>query len=510
MGSERKQALRLLEVVVVVVAVVFGVLALQRQAHSPQVSVTKGGTLRLATQAVVRIDPAFVSSDQEVAVTNAVYDYLVDVDADNRVQPRLASSWTVSEDGLSYTFELQQGVTFHDGGPFGPQDVVWSFNRLRNPETSSAASLFENVTEVTAVGPYAVRFVLSQNDPFFLFDLSDNRAAIVKDGTTEATDFNGTGPFKVVEFRPEDRIELEANPSYFVAGLPKLKRVEIVFFPDSAAAVDALRSGQVDLVWRLPGALFLALQGEPKLNTTLVPTNAFVLIRLRTDQKPGSDPRVIQAIKLAIDRQELLDSVAFGLGKLGNDSPIGPLYADYHMEATFQRDLVKARRLLADAGYAKGLDLKLFTPDSLGFPDVAVLVKEQLAEVGINVDVVVRPENIYYADREWLDANFGLTSWGSRPVPQFYLDVMLVCDAKWNESRFCDKEFDRLARVAGSTLDESERVAAYHRMQQILLERGPIVVPYFFSQNAAISDRFEGFELQAFVGRSDLRRVKLR
>jgi|GEM_PF-3681474 len=173
MGSERKQALRLLEVVVVVVAVVFGVLALQRQVHSPQVSVTKGGTLRLATQAVVRIDPAFVSSDQEVAVTNAVYDYLVDVDADNHVQPRLASAWTVSEDGLRYTFELQQGVSFHDGSPFGPQDVVWSFNRLRNPETSSAASLFENVTEVTAVGPYAVRFVLSQNDPFFLFDLSD-------------------------------------------------------------------------------------------------------------------------------------------------------------------------------------------------------------------------------------------------------------------------------------------------------------------------------------------------
>ncbi len=476
-------------------------------------SVSQGsfeGTLRLATQAVVRIDPAFVSSDQEVAVANAVYDYLVDVDADNRIQPRLASAWSVSDDGLRYTFQLREGVTFHDGSPFGAEDVVWTFQRLSDPETSSAASLFENVGGIEATGPLEVTFTLTENDPFFLFDLSDNRTAVIKRGTTDATDFNGTGPFRVENFSPEDRIEMVANPDYFVPGQPRLARFEIIFFPDSGAAVDALRSGQVDLTWRMPNVLYLGLEGEPGIDTVLVPTNAFVLIRLRADQFPGNDPNVIQAIKLAVDRQELLDSAALGLGSIGNDSPIGPLYADYHVPAAFERDLDRARELLAASGHEGGLELELSTPDSLGFPDVAVLIKEQLAEIGIDVTVNVRPENIYYSDREWLDANFGLTSWGSRPVPQFYIDVMLVCDGRWNESRFCDDEFEALAVTARTTLDEAERVAAYARMQEILFERGPVLVPYFFAQNSAISDRFDGFRMKAFVGRTDLRTVGLK
>ena len=101
----------------------------------------------------------------------------------------------------------------------------------------------------------------------------------------------------------------------------------------------------------------------------------------------------------------------------------------------------------------------------------------------------------------------GITGWGSRPVAQFYLDVMLECGAVWNESHFCDEELDRLSQIAGSTLNEDERIQAYKQIQQILIERGPIIVPYFFAQFAAISDQFEGFELKAFAGRTDLRTV---
>ena len=139
------------------------------------------------------------------------------------------------------------------------------------------------------------------------------------------------------------------------------------------------------------------------------------------------------------------------------------------------------------------------------------MLKEQWADAGITVNVIVEPESVYYGENHWLDAELGITGWGSRPYPQFYMNSMLTCDAippdGWNESRFCDDEFDRLARIAGTTLDEDERVAAYADIQRILIERGPVIIPYFFAAVAAYSDRFDGMTLKAFPGRTDFRAV---
>jgi peptide/nickel transport system substrate-binding protein len=132
------------------------------------------------------------------------------------------------------------------------------------------------------------------------------------------------------------------------------------------------------------------------------------------------------------------------------------------------------------------------------------VLQEQWAAAGIRVDLVVEPESVYYGDDGWLEVDLGITGWGSRPVPNFYLDVMVACGARWNEAHFCDEEVDELIELAATTLDEAERTAAYHDIQRILLERGPFVIPYFFPQFGAIADRFEGFDMKAFPGRSDL------
>jgi peptide/nickel transport system substrate-binding protein len=137
------------------------------------------------------------------------------------------------------------------------------------------------------------------------------------------------------------------------------------------------------------------------------------------------------------------------------------------------------------------------------------VLKEQWAEAGVNVNVIVEPESVYYGDNGWLEVDLGITGWGSRPYPQFYLDVMLVCGAEWNEAHFCDEEFDQLAQTAGTSLDEEERVEAYREIQRILLERGPVIIPYFYTQLAAVRSQFQGFELKSFSGRSDVRTVSL-
>jgi peptide/nickel transport system substrate-binding protein len=468
------------------------------------------GVLRVAMQPIVNTDPIAISSDSEVLVANHVYDYLIDIDPLSNPVPRLATDWTISEDGLTYTLTLAEGVTWHDGSPFSAEDVVWTFDRLRTTEGTPTFDLYSNVAGVAATGDLEVTFTLTNPNPFFLYDLSDNHALILKAGAEDAdTAFNGTGPFKVTSYSPEDRIVMVANENYFVPDQPRLAGLEIIFFNDETAAVEALRGGQIDFTMRMSTALFESLKEEPGIVTMDVPTNGFDLIRLRSDRAPGDDPRVIQALKLATDREAILNVVQQGYGAIGNDSPIGPLYDAYHDETAIPpaRDVAAARQLLEEAGYGNGLQLTLHTPDTGGRPDLAAVLKEQWAEAGVDVEIVVEPESVYYGENGWLEVDLGITGWGSRPYPQFYLDVMLVTDAEWNESHFSDPEFDALAATAGTTLDEAERIQAYADIQRLLIERGPIIVPYFFAQFGAISDQFEGLILNAFAGRTDLRTV---
>jgi len=295
-------------------------------------------------------------------------------------------------------------------------------------------------------------------------------------------------------------------------GKPGVVTLTFIFFKDQASSVNALRGGQVDLVMRMPSALFKALQTESGITAVSVPTNGFDLVRLRADRKPGSDPRVIKAMKLATDRKAIFDNVALGFGAVGRDSPIGPLFKSYYSEDTPipARDPKAARALLAEAGYPNGLKLDLHVPDSGDRPDLAVVLKEQWKEAGIEVNPIVEPESVYYADDGWLGVDLGITGWGSRPTPQFYFDVMLVTGAKWNEAHYSDPELDKLAQTAGTTLDDAERAKAYKDIQRILIERGPVIIPYFFAQVGAIKNNFSGFTLQAFAGRTDLAAIRMK
>jgi peptide/nickel transport system substrate-binding protein len=468
------------------------------------------GVLRVAMQPLVQTDPAFISSDAEVLVANAVYDYLVDVTPQNTIEPRLATKWDISQDGLTYVFTLADGVTFHDGSPLSANDVVWTFNRLRDPQNDTPTKdLYSNIVDIKATGDLEVTFTLKEPNPFFLFDLSDNHALVMKADTQDPGNFNGTGPFSVTTYSPEDRIVLSANPNYFIKGEPKLSGFEIIFFNDESAQVDALRGGQVDLVMRLSTDLYISLKGESGFTLFEVSTNQFDLVRLRADEKPGNDPRVIQALKLATDREAIFQLVLQGYGRIGRDSPIGPMYTQYYSEDTPlpKRDVAAAKQLLADAGYPDGLSLDMHVPDTGVRPNLALALKDQWAEAGVNINVIVEPESVYYGDNGWLAVDLGITGWGSRPYPQFYLDTMLTCNAVWNEAHWCDAEFDQLAKVAGTTMDEQTRVNAYKEIQRILIERGPVIIPYFTTQLGAINNQFQDFQMKPFPGRSDFREV---
>lgn len=470
------------------------------------------GTLRLASLSIVQTDPALISSDSEVMIANQVYDYLIDIDPENNIIPRLAQEWTTSEDGLTWTFTLADNATWHDGDPVTAEDVVWTFDRLRNPDSGYATtSLYANITGIEATAENEVTFTLTETNPFLLYDLSDNHALVMKAGTEDATDFNGSGPFRVVEYTPEDRLILEANPDYFIEGQPNVAGMEIIFFSEQTAYVDALRGGQLDLIISLPTPLYESLQQEPGIQTYEVPTNGFDLIRVRADREPGNNPDVVRAMKMATDREAIFQLIAQGYGEIGLDSPIGPLYTQYFLaDAPVPAfDPEGARQLLADAGYPDGLALTLHVPDTGNRPDLGAVIKDQWEQAGFIVDLSIEQEGIYYGDNGWLEVDWGITGWGSRPYPQFYLNVMLQTDAIWNESRYSNPQLDELIQLAGTTLDKEARVEAYHEIQRILAAEGPVIIPYFFPQFAASSDRVQNFGLKAFGGRSEMRTITL-
>lgn len=468
-------------------------------------------TLNVAFEAPVVLDPAAHSTDSEVALANAVYDFLVDVSPRSEVMPRLAQSWTVSDDGLSYQFDLAEGVKFHDGSDFTAADVIWTFNRLRDPDQSGASDLLGTIEDISADGDYSVTFTLSQPNPDFLFFLSDNRALILKADTEDATNFNGTGPFKMDDYRPEDRAILTRNEDYFLSGLPLMEELQFVYFADVNTSVNALQDGAIDVVLRMPTPSFLALEESGDFNTINIPTAGYNNVRLRQDRGIGADPNVMKAFRLAVDRQQIFELVSFGYGAAGKDAPISPVFSDF-FDADLQplaRDTDAAKAVLADAGYEDGVDVELYVPNSGDRPDLALALRSQLEPAGIRVDVKVVDEGIYYSDAEnnWLDADFGITGWGPRPTPQIYLETSLKTDANWNESHYSDEELDGLINTTGSAVDPEERAQAFKDIQALLLDRGPLIIPYFFPVFGAVNPSVEGVDVHPFAGRTDFRNV---
>lgn len=468
------------------------------------------GTLRVAWNPTFTLDPLEASADSEIAFLNAVYDYLIDTDAGSTLVPRLAAAWSSSEDGLTYTLTLQEGVKFHDGSDLTPEDVVWTFNRLKTPETATG-DLYSNIASIEAGEGNTVVFTLSETNPDFLYDLSDNHAVILKANAENiGTAFNGTGPFKVETIEAGVQAVFSANADYW-GGAPGVETLEFVYFADNQAAISALQGGVVDVAVRMDNATFLALADEAGLTSISLPTNGHDLIRLRSDREPGSSVQVRQAFRLATDRQEIFDRVQLGLGAVGRDTPIGPLFSAYYSEETPlpARDPEAAKALLAEAGYPDGLDLTLYIPNTGDRPTLGEALKAQWEEAGIRIEIELQDEATYYGENGWLEVDLGITPWGSRPRPQFYLETSLKTGAVWNESHFSDAELDALIDVAGTTLDEEERVNAYKEIQRVLIERGPLVIPYFFASLGITADVVQNFNLHPFPGRTNFNGVNI-
>jgi peptide/nickel transport system substrate-binding protein len=478
-----------------------------------------GGILRSAYYAPTNMDPVFYSTVPDEWIGRQWGDFLVYVDEQNMPDPSrsLAESWENSEDFKVWTFNLRQGVLFHDGKEMTSRDVKFTFDRLRDPEVGGATvDLYSGIADISTPDDYTVVFELAELNSDFLLNLFDYHAIILDaDNEDFATNWNGTGAFMITSYSPEDRITFVRNPNYWMSDaagnpLPYLDGLEIIFLSDSSAQIEALRGGQIDYLIYLPTEFITLLETDPNLQVLQVPSTSHYVLRMRSDEGPASDVRVRQALRLGTDRAAILDGAFNGQGITGRDTPIGPAFGDFHLAVPeLARDVEAAKALLADAGYGDGLDIVITTQESSPVPAMATIWKEQMAEIGVNVEIQLVPSDVYYgADDMWLEVPFAITDWGARSSPQNFLDFAYVCGATWNESHWCDPELDELAALAAKEMNRDERIRLYHQIQEIFMERGPIIIPFFSNNRWGASLDLKGMVPTSLFGTAmDLRSV---
>ncbi len=491
----------------------------------PAAAQDAGNRLRVGVNTPVVLDPALHTNDPETLLNRSIYDYLVEVLPDSTIGANLATEWTIGEDGLTYTFTLRDGVVFHRGGALTSADVVYTFNRLKEVG-SPALNLMGSEWEVSAPDAATVVFTLSAVNADFLYGVASRQAVIVQDGATDVNiliegddpylNFNGTGPFILEAYDPVAGASLVANSAYW-GGAPAVEGVELVFIDDTVAQVDALLSGQLDFIFKVPIAQVDRLDGAAEVVVLQRSTSQHPVIRLRTDEgRLGEDVRVRQAFKFATDRDALNDLLLQGRGTVGNNDPIAPVFEFFFQPNANNQtyDPARACELLSEAGIGT-VESTLYVPNAFEYADLAAVLQQQWAAGCINVDIQIREEGYYYDTSNpdnYFDVDLGITGWGARPSPQILLREAYVesgIATGFNESRFVDAELEALVAQGSQTADPEARREIYRQVGDIFAERGPIIIPYFAPLFGATSARVQGLEMAPFPGLTDLRGVSL-
>ena len=338
----------------------------------------------------------------EVVYAN-LFEGLTRYQSDGSVAPGLAESWDISEDGLTYTFNLRSGVTFHDGSAFTAEDVKFSLDRARAEDSTNAQkALFAGIADVAVVDDTTVQVTLSSPNGGFLTNLAWGDAVIVAEGSVDqaATAPVGTGPFKFGQWVQGDRVELVRNPDYW-GEAPALETATFKFISDPTAAFAAMMAGDIDAFPGYPAPETLAqFEADPRFKLLIGSTEGETILSTNNKAEALSDIRVRQALAHAINRQEIIDGAMFGYGTpIGTHfAPHNPDYVDFTGQSAHDPD--KARSLLAEAGYGDGLTLSLKLPPPSYARRGGEIIAAQLREVGIETEIT----NLEWA--QWLEEVF--------------------------------------------------------------------------------------------------------
>ena len=465
------------------------------------------------------LDPHAVTAVNDFRILVNVYDGLVRfADGSLEVEPSLAESWEISEDGLTYTFKLREGVTFHDGTPFNAEAVKFNFDRMLNEDHPyhdtgpfPLAFFFSAVENVEAVDDLTVKFTLGSPYAPFLSNLAYPTGLIVSPAAVEQYGANfgrnpsGTGPFKFAEWRSNEAVVVEANPDYW-DGAPELQAVVFRPITDANTRTAEMLAGGIDLMVEVPPVALSEFQSDAYQVFEQAGPHVWFLI-LNAKEGPFADKAVRQAANYAINKEALVNEVLEGTADVAA-GPTPPAFAwAYNSELEpYPYDPEKAKAMLAEAG-AEGAELTFYvTEGGSGMLDpiaMGTAIQADLEAVGFDVKIETYEWNTFLGEvNPGLEgkADMAEMAWMTND-PDTLPFLALRTDAwpdkgGFNSGYYSNPEVDALLEEARVATDQDKRAELYKEMQTIVQEDAPWVFVANWKQNAVTSDRVENFALQ--------------
>jgi peptide/nickel transport system substrate-binding protein len=426
-----------------------------------------------------------------------VFDCLTEVGADGSLKGELAESWEASADAKTWTFNLRQGVTFHNGKAFGADDVIESLNmHVAEGAKSAAQPIVAAITEMKKLGEYQIQFTLAAGNADFPYLMSDYHLLIFPAGQIEEgiAQGIGTGLYQVQSFDPGVRMVATRVPDHYKGdGAGFFDEIEYIAINDNTARMNALMTGQVDAINRIDFKTEALLKANPALRIQEVTGNQHYTFAMLTDNAPFNDVNVRRALKHGINRQEMVDKILLGHGAVGNDTPIGPANQYFHSEMDqLEYDPDKAKFYLKEAGL-DSLDIDISASNAAfeGAVDAAQLFQASASGGGINLNVVQEPADGYWSN-VWLKKPFSAVYWSGRATEDWMFATAYESGVPWNDSQWDGDDsarFQELLLTARAELDSDKRQAQYFEMQEILRDDGGVLVPMFANYVQAVNNR---------------------
>ncbi|MCP5151137.1 MAG: ABC transporter substrate-binding protein [Ectothiorhodospiraceae bacterium] len=476
----------------------------------------RGGTLKCSMRVQEMTDPSTFDWIPKSNVSRQIVEYLTITGPDNITRPYLAERWEASEDLKTWTFHLRKGIKWSNGDEFGADDVVFNLERWLDPSTgSSNIGLFSSmVTEsdgkksmtpgaVEKIDAHTVRLNLNRAElaipeNFYNYPTAIVHRSFAETGANLSKNPIGTGPYELVSFGVGEKAVLRKRQGYW-RGDVSLDEIQYIDHGDErAAAVGALASGQVDLIYEIYVDQLDVIAALPNAQLFEAVTAQTGVARMRVTEKPFDNKLVRQALQAAVDHQRVLELAYRGKGAVAEDHHVAPIHPEYFALPRMKQDIDKAKALLAEAGHPNGIQLSIDTNNDARWEvDAVQAMVEMWKAAGIDVKINVMPGSQYW--EVWDKTPFGMTGWTHRPLGTMVLNLGYRSGVPWNESNYSNPEFDAALDDAGATLEVAERKKKMEKVEKILQDDAVIVQPLWRSVFAAGSNRLHNFKMHPTI-----------
>jgi peptide/nickel transport system substrate-binding protein len=471
----------------------------------------RGGTLKVAiTGAPTGLDPATVTGSAAY-ILRATYQNLIQAKPDLSLTGDLAQAWETPDAGRTWEFKLRKDVSFHNGAPCTAEDVIFTLDRLRDPDVGSPALvLVDNIKEMRPNGEAALSVRFRDPNADFPAQMAGYQALILSKDvnvTKLAEEVNGTGPFRLGSLESGQRFTLDRFDKYYDRDRPLLDAIEYITMPDDATRLNALRTGEVDVVPELPYDLATTLDGgDSAIRLAKSIPSSMTVAYMRSDKGPFADERVRLAMKLSLDRAVLNEIATRGFGVPSDDNPFPKQDPNYTELEPRTRDVDRAKEVLASTG-SSTVQATLHIPGGIaGLKELAEAIKEQSAPAGFEIEVKTIPVDVFWS-KYWLSTDFGLDTWAGRTTMDEQLRLAYYCGAAWNESHWCDDPFNAMLDEARSTTDKGKRKEIYGDIQTTFQDQGGSAVLHHLPMLSAVSSKVVGYDehpMRYWAGVSDV------